>query len=169
MKIAEDAFEKLFEFHKEEYNDDRCDLIYQECIELEEEDFMELSLIANHLKSKVDNQRIWEWFDLWRRKQLFVPNHPYLSNPYDFIKYVYDSLLKGRRYETKRSANEKFPYINDQLEKNSVFAYVIDGFVETKHMFKSLQRQIDFIDEEVVPLYKKEGGSAVLEKYSNGW
>lgn len=169
MKIAENAFEKLLEYHKEEYNDDRCDLIYQECIELEKEDFMELSLIANHLKSKADNQKIWEWFDLWERKHLFVLNHPYLSNPFSFIENAYRLMLRGRRYETKRTVSKKFPYIKDQIEKSSTLAYVINDFVEIKKRLRSAQRQIDFIDEEVVPLYKKEGGSAVLEKYSNGW
>lgn len=169
MKIAENAFEKLLEYHKEEYKHDRCDEIYQECFELEEQDFMELALIARHLKSKGDNQRICKWFDLWEKKQLFVLNHPYLSDPFSFIENAYRLLLKGRRYETKRTVRKKFPYIKDQIEKSSTLVYVINDFVEIKKTLKSAQRQIDFIDEEVVPLYKKEGGSAVLEKYNNGW
>ena len=168
MKIASNAFEKLIEFHESEYDEDRCDLIYQECIELEEEDFIQLLLIANHLKSP-KQQTIIMWRDWWRDNQLFTTNHAYLSSPYCFMNNALKYLLTGRRYETKQRVTQKYPYIQEQIDKVGALNYVIDDFVETKNLQKEVQRHNDFLNEEVIPLYKKGGITEVLVKYNNGW
>ena len=168
MKIASNAFEKLLEFHQEEYDPDRCDLIYQECTELEVEDLVTLCSIASYLKSPMQ-EKLSEWIELYNEGKLFTLNHSYRSSPYDFVQYVYRKLLFGRRDATKSRIAEKFPRIQREIRKMRTIDLVIGEFIEAKKMIRTAQRAINFLEEEVITLYQKEGQSAVLEQYENGW